>query len=174
MLRVQAGLDPLGELDLLLGGEPLPPPDQGEGGTHRVGRALLDRVQLGCRRHVFPLCRHAGAGCCCRRMPEWRMGRETLVSSMCDRCEILRPIPRGSAHNPGRAAPSYSSSSTVRGPTLTLSTSMCAPKTPVATVAPRRRRAATNSSTSGLATGPGAAWVQLGRRPFRVSPYSVN
>ncbi len=64
--------------------------------------------------------------------------------------------------------------STVRGPTFTLSTSMCARNRPVATVAPRCRSASTNRVTSGSATSAGAAAVQLGRRPLRTSPYNVN
>lgn len=63
----------------------------------------------------------------------------------------------------------YASSRIVMGPSLTSSTSMCAPKTPVPTVSPRSRSAATTDSTSGSATGPGAAPFHDGRRPFRTS-----
>ena len=46
---------------------------------------------------------------------------------------------------------------------------MSAPKTPVDTAAPRSRSRATTASTSGSATGPGAAASHVGRRPFLVS-----
>ena len=38
----------------------------------------------------------------------------------------------------------------------------------------RRAACATRCSTSGSATGPGAAACHVGRRPLRASPYSVN
>ena len=47
--------------------------------------------------------------------------------------------------------------------------SMWAPKRPVATSIPRRRRARATASTSGAATGPGAAAFQEGRWPLRTS-----
>src|SRR3954452_11532285 len=58
------------------------------------------------------------------------------------------------------------SSRIVTGPSATRSMAMSAPNDPVATSTPRPRSAATTSSTSGSATGPGAAADQLGRRPF--------
>ena len=57
----------------------------------------------------------------------------------------------------------------VTGPSLTRLTFMSAPKTPVCTRAPSPRRDETTASTSGSATGPGAAACQVGRRPLRVS-----
>ncbi len=57
----------------------------------------------------------------------------------------------------------------VTGPSLTSSTSMCAPKRPVLTSSPRACSAATTSATIGSATGPGAAADHDGRRPLRVS-----
>ena len=63
---------------------------------------------------------------------------------------------------------------TVRGPTFTLSTSILVRNWPVSTCAPRRRNASMNAVTRGSATSAGAAAVQLGRRPLRVSPYRVN
>src|SRR5690606_20422512 len=57
----------------------------------------------------------------------------------------------------------------VTGPSLTSSTAMCAPNRPVATSTPRSRSRATTASTSGSATGPGAAPFHDGRRPLRVS-----
>ena len=57
----------------------------------------------------------------------------------------------------------------VTGPSLTSSTSMWAPNRPVCTSTPRARRAATTCSTTGSATGPGAAAFHEGRRPLRVS-----
>ena len=62
------------------------------------------------------------------------------------------------------------SSTSVTGPSLTSSTAMSAPNTPVSTRTPRARSAAHTASTSGSATGPGAAALQLGRRPLRASP----
>src|SRR5215207_1369609 len=62
----------------------------------------------------------------------------------------------------------------VTGPSLTRATCIIAPKTPVSTCAPRSRSAVTTASTSGSATGPGAAADQVGRRPLRASPYRVN
>lgn len=55
------------------------------------------------------------------------------------------------------------------GPSLTSSMRMWAPKRPVETVAPSSRRVAAKRSTSGSATGPGAAADQDGRRPLAVS-----
>jgi hypothetical protein len=46
---------------------------------------------------------------------------------------------------------------------------MLAPKTPVDTVPPSSVKAAANALTNGSATGPGAAALQLGLRPFAVS-----
>src|SRR5690606_4071577 len=63
---------------------------------------------------------------------------------------------------------------TVNGPSLVNSTDICAPNTPVSTRAPNPRSSSTTRSTSGSATGPGAAACQVGRRPLRASPYSVN
>ena len=74
---------------------------------------------------------------------------------------------------PGYGA--QASSRIVTGPSATSSMAMSAPNDPVATsspwacAAPRRP-----ASTSGSATGPGAAADQLGRRPLRVSAYRVN
>ena len=48
---------------------------------------------------------------------------------------------------------------------------MSAPNRPVCDLgAPVRAACATTCSTSGSATGPGAAAFQVGRRPLRVSP----
>ena len=78
---------------------------------------------------------------------------------------------------PGTAetgSPGHISRMSVTGPSLTRLTFMSAPNTPVCTRAPSSRSAAATASTSGSATGPGAAACQVGRRPFRVSAYSVN
>ena len=56
------------------------------------------------------------------------------------------------------------------GPSFVSATCMSAPNTPVDTTAPRSRSRRTTSSTSGSATGRGAAASHVGRRPFRVSP----
>ena len=64
--------------------------------------------------------------------------------------------------------------SRVTGPSLTSATCMSAPNRPVSTCAPRSRSTVTTCCTRGSATGPGAAAFQVGRRPLRVSPYSVN
>ena len=69
---------------------------------------------------------------------------------------------------------SHSSSITVTGPSLTSSTAMSAPNTPVATSAPSSRSASVNTVTSGSATAPGAAAFHVGRRPLAVLAYSVN
>lgn len=58
----------------------------------------------------------------------------------------------------------------VIGPSLTSATFMSAPNSPVSTFAPMLRSSWTTASTRGSATGPGAAAVQDGRRPFRASP----
>ena len=70
---------------------------------------------------------------------------------------------------PTRRWRAQTSTSKVIGPSLTEETCIRAPKTPVDTIAPRRRNSATTSSTSGSATSPGAASDQDGRRPLRVS-----
>src|SRR4051812_20322192 len=62
----------------------------------------------------------------------------------------------------------------VTGPSLTSSTAMSAPKRPVATSRPACLSASAKASTRGSATGPGAAPLHDGRRPLRVSAYSVN
>ena len=63
------------------------------------------------------------------------------------------------------SCPVYADSSNkiVRGPTFTLSTSMCARNFPVATVAPRSRSAWAKTSTSGSAISAGAAAAQVGQ-----------
>ena len=83
---------------------------------------------------------------------------------------VLRP---GLRHRPAlRGHPSrrdrlvHSSSSTVTGPSLTSSTCMSAPNTPVSTWAPRRAARRRTPSTSGSATAPGAAAFHVGRRPL--------
>src|ERR1019366_2325238 len=53
----------------------------------------------------------------------------------------------------------------VTGPSLSRATFISAPKTPVSTRAPRSRRADTTASTSGAATGPGAAADQDPQAP---------
>ena len=53
----------------------------------------------------------------------------------------------------------------VTGPSLCISTSMCAPKTPVSTGTPWSRSTWTKCSTSGSATSGIAASVKPGRRP---------
>src|ERR1700722_13641079 len=68
----------------------------------------------------------------------------------------------------------HDSSNSVTGPSLINSTRICAPNTPFATVAPRRRSASANAVTNGSATGPAAAAFHDGRRPFSVFAYSVN
>ncbi len=85
-----------------------------------------------------------------------------------DVCCVTGTYPAGGGTN--YPAGGQISSSSVMGPSLTEETSMRAPNTPVATVAPRRRSSSTTSATSGSATSPGAASVQEGRRPFLVSP----
>ena len=67
-----------------------------------------------------------------------------------------------------------SSRSTVTGPSLTSSTCISAPNTPVATSAPSCRSASAKTVTSGSATAPGAAAFHVGRRPLAVLAYSVN
>ena len=62
----------------------------------------------------------------------------------------------------------------VIGPSLTLATRMSAPKRPRSTCAPSRSSSEHTASYSGSLTGPGAAASQVGRRPLRASPYSVN
>ena len=76
----------------------------------------------------------------------------------------------------GIAAPvgSQASRMSVQGPSFTSETRMCAPNAPVCTRAPSSRSTAQNSSTTGSATGPGAAADQPGRRPLLVSAYRVN
>ncbi len=79
---------------------------------------------------------------------------------------------------PGWSAPSEPARSTVTGqesrtsvtgPSLVRLTCMSAPNTPVSTWAPCSRRAATKAATRGSLTGRGAAALQEGRRPLRVS-----
>ena len=87
-----------------------------------------------------------------------------------------RPRRRSSSSRSARSGPRASDarSSTVNGPSFVSETRMSAPNRPVSTVAPSARSCATTSSTSGSATSPGAAAFQVGRRPLRASPYSVN
>src|SRR5207237_1970250 len=66
------------------------------------------------------------------------------------------------------------SSHIVNGPSFTSSTSISAPKTPRATFRPRASSAAANASTSSAASSGSAAYTNEGRRPLRVSAYSVN
>ena len=66
------------------------------------------------------------------------------------------------------------SRSSVTGPSLTSSTSMSARNRPVTTDTPSARACAATDSTSGSACSGGAASLQLGRRPLRQSPSSVN
>ncbi len=68
----------------------------------------------------------------------------------------------------------HSSKSTVTGPSLTSSTAMYAPKTPVCTRAPNAHSASVNTAINGSATAEGAAAFQDGLRPLAVSAYSVN
>ena len=51
---------------------------------------------------------------------------------------------------------------------------MWAPKRPRSTLAPSDSRAVQKESYRGSETGPGAAALQDGRRPLRVSAYRVN
>jgi hypothetical protein len=81
----------------------------------------------------------------------WRLGELTVA------WDAVRP--RG-----------QSSSTRVNGPSLTSSTAISAPNLPVATSSPRPPKAAAKASTSGSATGPGAASTHDGRRPLPVSP----
>ena len=62
----------------------------------------------------------------------------------------------------------------MKGPSFTRSTSICAPNTPRPTRMPRVSNALANDSTRSAATAGSAAAVHDGRRPFRVSAYSVN
>jgi len=57
----------------------------------------------------------------------------------------------------------------VTGPSLTSSTCIEAPKTPVATGTPRLASSAQNASYSGSAVSGRAASEKLGRLPFAVS-----
>ena len=71
---------------------------------------------------------------------------------------------------PGPRAPApHASTRIVTGPSASISMIMCAPKRPVATSRPRALSAATTASTSGSATGPGAAAFHEGLRPLRTS-----
>ena len=62
----------------------------------------------------------------------------------------------------------------VTGPSLVKVTCISAPKTPVATSAPSRRKEETKASIRGSLIARGAAALHDGRRPLRVSAYSVN
>src|SRR5437660_426789 len=68
----------------------------------------------------------------------------------------------------------YFSRISVTGPSLTSSTSIMAPNSPVATViplpAPRSLSKATKCSYRGMAASGGAAPIKEGRRPFDASP----
>jgi len=89
---------------------------------------------------------------------------------------VLAGLKPTAGPSPGRSGgsglsggPAYRSRMIVTGPSFTRATFMWAPKTPVCTRAPRSLRAATTASTSGSATGPGAAADQDGRRPLARS-----
>ncbi len=62
------------------------------------------------------------------------------------------------------------SSHSVTGPSLTRSTSIMAPNSPVSTGVPVSRRRATNRSYSGIAVSGRAASMNDGRRPREASP----
>ena len=66
------------------------------------------------------------------------------------------------------------SSQMVTGPSLAISTSMSAPNSPVWVGTPCSPSSWAKRSTSGRARSGGAASVKEGRRPLRVSAYSVN
>ena len=67
------------------------------------------------------------------------------------------------------------STTRVTGPSFTSDTRIAAPKRPVSTrPTPARRNEAANASTSGLASSGGAAPVNEGRRPRRMSAIRVN
>ncbi len=101
-------------------------------------------------------------------------GREFL-------CRTGVPVQDGSscagAGVPARRSgpPAHSMSRTkVNGPSLVSSTRIIAPNRPSATVAPRSRRRVATADTSGSAWSRPEAWSQVGRRPLRIAPYSVN
>lgn len=66
------------------------------------------------------------------------------------------------------------SSTTVTGPSLTSSSSIFAPNTPVFTAEPRARNSAQKRSLRGSASSGGAAPAKLGRFPFAVSRSDGN
>ncbi len=82
----------------------------------------------------------------------------------------LRRHRHNGAERTASLGPAQTSSIKVTGPSLVNSTAIWAPKTPVATVAPRRRSSATSSSIRRAATSGAAAATNDGLRPLRVSP----
>src|SRR4051794_17484515 len=127
------------------------------------------------RRRAGPQVRRRREGILQGRLDHQRPHRPAGPPAMPSR----RPDPRQPRH-PRLTSPRttlghrYSSTMIVTGPSLTRATFMSAPKRPLPPCAPRARASATTASTSGSATGPGAALLQVGRLPLLVSAYRVN
>ena len=141
-------------------------------------RGIIDRVQdfLGSRpqpRAAAQRARREEARRRCAAERDGRASRRRTPSSMLQGMLRIARLHLGhrrvhravSAVRDHRQRRAHTSSRTVRGPTLTDSTSMCARKRPVATVAPRARSASTNAGDQRLGDLGGR-----GGRPARPPP----
>ena len=124
----------------------VPVDDRGDDGRRRAG----GRSRVGPRQHLPPdrrLARPRAAGD--DRHAAHRGPRRPRVGSRCARRRLPARVHRGRRHRRGRHRPRagaararrrHASSSSVTGPSLTSSTSMCAPKTPPAASRRARKR----------------------------------
>ena len=85
-----------------------------------------------------------------------------------------RPGPDHDPHNRRIGRHAGESSTKVTGPSLTSATCMSAPNLPARDGRAESFELRADLLVDRLATSPGAAAFQVGRRPLRASPYSVN
>src|SRR4051812_42637796 len=109
-----------------------------------------------------------------------RAGEQTAVPE--ERLCLVNRLERTIRCQPALVRPAFlefrecchGSSTIVTGPSLTSSSSIFAPKTPVSTGTPSARSSAQKRSYTGSASSGGAASPKLGLLPFAVSAMSVN
>src|ERR1022692_1310368 len=137
---------------------------------------------LGHGRHRWDAQRDAAIGV---TKLETATGDGRLMGAPCDNDDVPAAFEKPSADRPAHGpcteddithAPSFPDGGTtqvsimsVTGPSFASSTSISAPKLPVATLAPRLRSCSTTLSTRGSATAPGPAAAYDGLRPLAVS-----
>src|SRR5690606_30702668 len=102
--------------------------------------------------------------------PPFPLGSDACQSILSLQTDRHLVWPKPAAFNPPAGTYALLSTISVTGPSLTSSTSIIAPNTPVSTLSPLARKRSLKVSYNSRAASGGAASTKLGLRPLRQSP----